>query len=127
MIETPKWGFTLQRQLLVIFYRRFCQSPNFQGWYNQRKLEINSKLQELHMQALCNTSWTEWVVGRQEVEIVDLIIRMKEKLVSCCSYPLHHHRVSQACYVLANDCKYDSANKWDSLCLKVHSLEVSTN
>ncbi|XP_067934574.1 protein DENND6A-like isoform X2 [Watersipora subatra] len=62
-------------------YRRFCQSANFQGWYNQKRLEANGRLQQLHVQALCDMDWLEWANGKQEVEVVDLLLRMNDKLL----------------------------------------------
>jgi len=66
-------------------YRRFCASRNFQGWYNQKRREANDKLQQLHTQALCHMDWREWSLGKQEVEVVDLILRMNDKLSAMCS------------------------------------------
>ncbi|XP_059167731.1 protein DENND6A-like isoform X2 [Physella acuta] len=61
-------------------YRRFFRSPNFEGWYYQRQKEMNQKLQLLHLEALSNANLSEWIVDKEEVEIVDLILKIKEKL-----------------------------------------------
>ena len=77
----PQFILVFVSLLFVYHCRRFCQSANFQGWYNQKRMEANSKLQELHVKALCETNWVQWTVCRQEVEVVDLLLRMNEKLV----------------------------------------------
>ncbi|KAH9508011.1 Protein dennd6a [Bulinus truncatus] len=61
-------------------YRRFFRSPNFEGWYYQRQKEVNQKLQLLHLEALSNANLSEWITDKEEVEIVDLILKIKEKL-----------------------------------------------
>ncbi|KAF6021817.1 hypothetical protein EB796_019873 [Bugula neritina] len=61
------------------FVKRFCQTANFQGWYNQKRQEANSILQELHIKTLCDTDWLDWCQGRPEVEVVDQLIRMHDK------------------------------------------------
>lgn len=61
-------------------YRRFFRSPNFEGWYQHRQSEVNQKLQVLHLEALCNADLAEWIQDKEEVEVVDLILRIREKL-----------------------------------------------
>ncbi|XP_078341038.1 protein DENND6A-like isoform X3 [Crassostrea virginica] len=61
-------------------YRKFFRSPNFEGWYQQRQIEVNQKLQVLHMEALCNADLVDWIQDKEEVEVVDLILRIREKL-----------------------------------------------
>ncbi|CAG5129304.1 unnamed protein product, partial [Candidula unifasciata] len=61
-------------------YRRFFLSPNFEGWYYQRQKEVNQKLQLLHLEALSSANLSEWIIDKEEVEIVDLILKIKEKL-----------------------------------------------
>ena len=83
VVGTPKYALAkrLNNFALLFCCRRFCGSRNFQGWYNQRRREANDKLQQLHTQALCHMNWREWSLGKQEVEVVDLILRMNDKLV----------------------------------------------
>ncbi|KAK3103615.1 hypothetical protein FSP39_020536 [Pinctada imbricata] len=61
-------------------YRKYFKSQNFEGWYQHRQFEVNQKLQVLHMEALCEANLTQWIEDKGEVEIVDLIIRIKDKL-----------------------------------------------
>ncbi|XP_071081895.1 protein DENND6B-like isoform X1 [Haliotis cracherodii] len=61
-------------------YRRFFRSPNFEGWYFERQQEVNKKLQILHMDVLCSANLVDWVADKEEVEVVDLILRLREKM-----------------------------------------------
>ncbi|XP_038115021.1 uncharacterized protein LOC6053032 [Culex quinquefasciatus] len=64
-------------------YKRFFASPNFKGWYETRHFELQQTLQALHMQTLSESNLAEWVKGKHEVEIVDMILRLKQKLTIC--------------------------------------------
>lgn len=66
-------------------YKRFFSSPNFKGWYETRYFELQQTLQALHMQTLSESNLVEWVKGKHEVEIVDMILRLKQKLTLCSS------------------------------------------
>ncbi|XP_062553267.1 protein DENND6A [Armigeres subalbatus] len=66
-------------------YKRFFSSPNFKGWYESRLFELQQTLQALHMQTLSESNLSEWVKGKHEVEIVDMILRLKQKLQLCSS------------------------------------------
>ncbi|CAE1244024.1 Protein DENND6B,Protein DENND6A [Acanthosepion pharaonis] len=82
-------------------YKRFFPSPNFVGWYRHREHEVNQKLQVLHMEALSNVDVQDWIRDKEEVEIVDLILRLREKLTFAannqsavnkdCVVKLHRH------------------------------------
>ncbi|KAL3851740.1 hypothetical protein ACJMK2_015454 [Sinanodonta woodiana] len=61
-------------------YRRFFRSQNFEGWYQHRQYEVNQKLEVLHMEALCQANLMDWIQDKEEVEIVDLIMRIQDKL-----------------------------------------------
>ncbi|XP_013404768.1 protein DENND6A isoform X2 [Lingula anatina] len=63
-------------------YRKFFKCPNFDGWYHFRQKEVNQKLQALHLEALCKEDLVNWVRDKQEVEIVDLVLRLKDKMIS---------------------------------------------
>jgi hypothetical protein len=61
-------------------YKRFFRSSNFRGWYEARRMEQLQKLEELHQEALAKEDFTMWMRGKQEVEIVDMILCIKTKL-----------------------------------------------
>ncbi|XP_035232401.1 protein DENND6B-like [Stegodyphus dumicola] len=63
-------------------YRRFFRSANFAGWYNTRYKEVVHKLQGLHIQAISDANMLEWIQDKQEVEVVDLVLRLRNKLVA---------------------------------------------
>ncbi|XP_034019466.1 protein DENND6B-like [Thalassophryne amazonica] len=62
-------------------YRKFFRSPNFDGWYRQRHREMTQKLDCLHLEAICEADLLDWIKDKSEVEIVDLVLKLKDKLV----------------------------------------------
>ncbi|XP_074813821.1 protein DENND6A isoform X2 [Natator depressus] len=65
-------------------YRHFLKSPNFSGWFRTRRKEMTQKLEALHLEALCNEDLLLWSQKHTEVETVDLVLKLKNKLV--CNY-----------------------------------------
>jgi len=61
-------------------YRRFLKSPNFVGWYNTRAREMCSKLTLLHLESLAEAKIGIWMTGKAEVELVDMVLRIRNKL-----------------------------------------------
>uniref|UniRef100_A0A0A1WP48 Protein FAM116B n=1 Tax=Zeugodacus cucurbitae TaxID=28588 RepID=A0A0A1WP48_ZEUCU len=61
-------------------YRRFFNSPNFRGWYNSRHRELQLTLQDLQLQALSVANLEKWAQDKQEVEIIDMILKLKQKM-----------------------------------------------
>nr|SVE75018.1 EOG090X031T [Daphnia dolichocephala] len=61
-------------------YRRFLRTPNFESWSQQRHQEANKKLRALQMDALSQSDMTSWLQGKREVEVVDMVLRLREKL-----------------------------------------------
>jgi len=70
----------------VGLYRKFFKSANFEGWLRHRQQEIRQKLEILHLEALGNADVARWIRDKQEVEIVDLFLQIKEKLVGSASF-----------------------------------------
>ncbi|XP_076578862.1 protein DENND6B isoform X1 [Chaetodon auriga] len=86
-------------------YRKFFRSPNFDGWYRHRHREMTQKLESLHLEVICDAVspfvcslssycvpvddlmfWPlqdllGWTKDKSEVEIVDLILKLREKLI----------------------------------------------
>ncbi|XP_069437954.1 protein DENND6B isoform X11 [Ovis canadensis] len=62
-------------------YRRFFKSPHFDGWYRQRRREMAQKLEALHLEAICEANIELWMKDKSEVEVVDLILKLRERLV----------------------------------------------
>ncbi|KAG4079486.1 hypothetical protein HA402_005183 [Bradysia odoriphaga] len=67
----------------VGLYKRFFRSPNFKGWYENRYMELTHTLQALQTQALSDANLNKWVEGKHEVEIVDMILKLQQKLKIC--------------------------------------------
>lgn len=61
-------------------YRKFFQSPNFQSWYCERKSEIDRKLWSLHMESFLDIDLSKIIERKDEVEMVDMIIRVRNRL-----------------------------------------------
>ncbi|XP_075155054.1 protein DENND6B [Haematobia irritans] len=61
-------------------YKRFYKSPNFRGWYESRHRELELTLQDLQLQALSEADMEQWARDKQEVEIIDMILKLKQKL-----------------------------------------------
>lgn len=61
-------------------YKRFFRSPNFRSWYDCREKELRQTLQALQLQALSDADLNMWAQGKHEVEIVDMILKLKQKL-----------------------------------------------
>ncbi|XP_049423165.1 protein DENND6B isoform X2 [Epinephelus fuscoguttatus] len=62
-------------------YRKFFRSPNFDGWYRHRHKEMTQKLESLHLEVICDADLMSWTKDKSEVEIVDLILKLREKLI----------------------------------------------
>ncbi|XP_078485837.1 protein DENND6A [Ciona intestinalis] len=61
-------------------YRRFMRSANFEHWLERRKIEMEMKLVSLHMTALSETDLMAWCEDKSEVEVVDMILRIRQKI-----------------------------------------------
>ncbi|XP_072845707.2 protein DENND6A [Pogona vitticeps] len=61
-------------------YRHFLKSHNFDGWFRTRRKEMTQKLEALHLEALCNEDLLLWSQEHTEVETVDLVLKLKDKL-----------------------------------------------
>lgn len=63
-------------------YRQFFRCINFAGWYNTRYEEVANKLQALHLEAISDANLLRWIQDKEEVEVVDLVLRLKDKLAA---------------------------------------------
>ncbi|KAM6986064.1 protein DENND6B [Aplochiton taeniatus] len=61
-------------------YKRFFRSPNFDGWYRLRHQEMTQKLEGIHLEVVCEADLIGWTKDKSEVEIVDLVLKLREKL-----------------------------------------------
>ena len=60
-------------------YRKFFKSPNFEHWFEDKKQQVNEKLELLHLEALCRADMNIWIDKKEEVEIVDLYMQIQKR------------------------------------------------
>ncbi|XP_059613940.1 protein DENND6B [Phlebotomus argentipes] len=63
-------------------YKRFFRSANFRAWHEARRTQLTHALQELHLQALARQDLSAWVVGKHEVELVDMVLKLRQKIAA---------------------------------------------
>uniref|UniRef100_A0A0V0J273 Protein DENND6B n=2 Tax=Schistocephalus solidus TaxID=70667 RepID=A0A0V0J273_SCHSO len=61
-------------------YRSFFSGPHFVAWLTRRESEIRAKLQSLHLSAIACADFTLWLEDRSEIEIVDMIIQLNQRI-----------------------------------------------
>ncbi|BHF60576.1 Protein dennd6a [Sparganum proliferum] len=64
----------------VGLYRTFFSGPHFVAWLTRRESEIRAKLQSLHLSAIACADFTLWLQDRSEIEIVDMIIQLNQRI-----------------------------------------------
>jgi hypothetical protein len=72
---------------------RFIKSPNFRSWYSARRRTANNELLRLYLVVVAEHDFsqitTRGVASDKELELVDLLLRIKEAKVS--PNPLANH------------------------------------
>ncbi|CAD5220044.1 unnamed protein product [Bursaphelenchus okinawaensis] len=62
-------------------YTRFIRSPNFKSWLQMRLKDVEQQLSVIHLDVLCSADLSVDVLrDRKQVEIVDLVLKLNEKL-----------------------------------------------
>jgi len=61
-------------------YKRFLHSNNFDSWLKYRQAEMETKITSLHLTMLSETDLLTWSKGKSEVELVDMVLRIRSKL-----------------------------------------------
>lgn len=61
-------------------YRRFLKTPNFLFWLSQRVSNQRTELLLLHLETLTTVDVKTWAMGKAEVEVVDLVLKIRQKL-----------------------------------------------
>lgn len=61
-------------------YKQFFKTPNFSAWFHQRHSDLTSKLYALQLEALAESDLKNWSIGKQEVEIIDMVLKLREVL-----------------------------------------------
>ncbi|MGH0152051.1 UNVERIFIED_CONTAM: hypothetical protein FKN15_073266 [Acipenser sinensis] len=80
VLLTGALGLMLYAVLLTGSWQ-FLKSPNFDGWFRTRRKEVSQKLEALHLEALCEEDLLLRIQKHTEVETVDLVLKLKDKLV----------------------------------------------
>ncbi|PKC76048.1 DUF1630-domain-containing protein, partial [Rhizophagus irregularis] len=71
------------------FYAQFLKCGNFATWLRQRTIEAQNELRKRYLQVLCEDDVRKWMIGKDEMELVDLLVRVKDELVSSSSFYVH--------------------------------------
>jgi len=85
-IRQQKKGIFGERKANEIeFYRRFLHSPNFLTWFNARRKEAIEKVNIVYRNLLLESNVVRLLKEekRKEVEIVDLLLKVREQLIHC--------------------------------------------
>lgn len=61
-------------------YKKFFKTPNFNAWFHDRHSNLTSKLRALQLEALAESDLKNWSIGKQEVEIIDMVLKLREVL-----------------------------------------------
>jgi hypothetical protein len=64
------------------FYKDFLKCGNFATWLRLRTIAAQNELRRRYLEILSLGDVAGWVKGRSEVEVVDLLVRMREELGS---------------------------------------------
>ncbi|XP_071960057.1 protein DENND6A-like [Antedon mediterranea] len=70
-------------------YKKFFISGNFEGWLHHRQKEVNQKLSLIHLEAVCSANLVDWIKDKREVEIVDLILKLRERVDNVLHHDIH--------------------------------------
>ncbi|KAF9433461.1 Protein dennd6a, partial [Entomortierella beljakovae] len=62
------------------FYKDFLKCGNFATWLRLRTIAAQNELRKRYLEILSLGDVAGWVKGRNEVELVDLLVRMREEL-----------------------------------------------
>ncbi|KAF9357082.1 Protein dennd6a [Mortierella sp. NVP85] len=62
------------------FYKDFLKCGNFATWLRLRTIAAQNELRRRYLEILSLSDVAGWVRGRNEVELVDLLVRMREEL-----------------------------------------------
>lgn len=78
--KTP--AFKSSSEACQSFYKDFLKCGNFATWLRLRTIAAQNELRRRYLEILSLGDVAGWVKGRNEVEVVDLLVRMREELGS---------------------------------------------
>ncbi|KAL1916113.1 uncharacterized protein VTP21DRAFT_6117 [Calcarisporiella thermophila] len=65
---------------LTALYSQFVKCGNFATWLRVRTEQAEREVRGKYLKALCGLDIARWIQGRQEVEMIDLLLRVKQEL-----------------------------------------------
>ncbi|KAF8948002.1 Protein dennd6a [Haplosporangium gracile] len=80
IFKTP--AFKSSSEACQSFYKDFLKCGNFATWLRLRTIAAQNELRRRYLEILSLGDVAGWVKGRNEVEVVDLLVRMREELGS---------------------------------------------
>ncbi|KAG0206348.1 Protein dennd6a [Mortierella sp. GBA30] len=75
-------AFKSNSEVCQSFYKDFLKCGNFATWLRLRTIAAQNELRRRYLEILSLGDVVGWVKGRNEVELVDLLVRMREELGS---------------------------------------------
>ncbi|KAF9970887.1 hypothetical protein BGZ73_006267 [Actinomortierella ambigua] len=85
--KTP--AFKSNSEACQNFYKDFMRCGNFATWLRLKTTEAQKQLRRRYLDILCLGDIPGWVKGRNEVELVDLLVRMREELETATTHTSH--------------------------------------
>ncbi|KAI9593940.1 hypothetical protein BDF19DRAFT_141950 [Syncephalis fuscata] len=64
------------------FYAQFLRCPNFVQWLQMRSVAAERRLRQTHLRLLTDANLSDWMQHRTEVELVDMLMRVRFHLRS---------------------------------------------
>lgn len=65
----------------VDLYRTFLLSPNFASWLSGKTADVYRLWKQRYIKVLCSSNISTWAESVDQVEIVDLFMRIGQELV----------------------------------------------
>ncbi|KAF9214141.1 Protein dennd6a [Podila verticillata] len=75
-------AFKSNSEACQTFYKDFLKCGNFATWLRLRTIAAQNELRRRYLEILSLGDVAGWVKGRNEVELIDLLVRMREELGS---------------------------------------------
>ncbi|KJE91019.1 hypothetical protein CAOG_02223 [Capsaspora owczarzaki ATCC 30864] len=63
-------------------YKAFLECPNFKEWHQGKQREANDRLRKLYLEKVCEADLAQWVQDKDELHLVDLLVRLREEMTN---------------------------------------------
>ncbi|KAF9399215.1 hypothetical protein BGZ94_005789, partial [Podila epigama] len=81
-IQFKTSAFKSSSETCQTFYKDFLKCGNFATWLRLRTIAAQNELRRRYLEILSLGDVARWVKGRNEVELIDLLVRMRDELGS---------------------------------------------